>query len=116
MTSAFQLVDNWKVVMAVVGDGRTIEIEVNKQMISIRPSPSRSLTAIQVERRGKKLSWAWQDQGASTPTTRSATIADSEQGPSAMLIRMSGVASPTRSRDGLLFQSIAVNGTVRLEE
>lgn len=115
MTSAFQLVDNWKVVMAVVGDGRTIEIEVNKQMISIRPTAGRRLTAIQVERRGRRLSWAWQDQGTSTPSTNSVTIADAEQGPSTMLIRMSGTPSPRRD-DGLLFQSIAVNGSVRLEE
>jgi hypothetical protein len=115
MASSFQLVDNWKVEIVLSHDGRSVEIEVNGELISLQPT--RSPSYIVVERKGKKLGFALNTGYSSTSRMDvRALVGDEKLGPSTMLIRMSGLPYPNRKEDGVLFLSISVSGVVKVEE
>ena len=114
MTSTFQLVENWRVEILTSNDGRTIEFEVNGQLISLHPTNTPS--AIVIERKGKKLLYALATGSSFSSRLDVLVIPDDKLGPSNLLVRMSGMPFLGRKEDGMLFISAVVSGLIKVEE
>lgn len=108
--STFQLLDNWKMEIDAVYDGRELVIEVNKQVITVRPT--RTEPAIYLERKGKKLTYALV---GTRPTVSTISLTDEALEPSTVTIKLQGRPNPSRS-EGMLIPRIVVNGPVKMAE
>jgi hypothetical protein len=110
LQSTFQLIDNWKMEIDAVYDGRELVIEVNKQLITLKPT--RTEAVIVLERKGKKLTFALI---GTKPTVSTISLPDDALAPSTVSIKLQGNAYTTR-KEGMLVPRILVNGPVKSAE
>ncbi len=110
LQSTFQLLDNWKMEIDAVYDGREVVIEVNKQVITLRPTKNEPI--IYLERKGKKLAYALAGKQTSGSTI---SLPDDARAPSTITIKLQGTSLPSR-KEGFVIPRILVNGPVKLDE
>jgi hypothetical protein len=112
MTSQFQLVDNWKVVILLIPEYH-VEIEVNQEAFGFDQYYFNTPIEIVVEKKGKKLAYT-AVQRTRALGANIIQLKDEKLAPSTISIRSSGIPGSSMKRDGMLLQSIIVNGTVKM--
>jgi hypothetical protein len=114
LESRFQLVDNWRVEIIVDHDGRESSVDVNGHSIPLRVGPRPG--AVIIERKGKRLIYTRSQTPTRFAPPIALDIAESNLGPSAMTIKITGMITSNALPEGTLIQRISVTGPVRMEE
>ena len=112
ITSTFQLIDNWKIAIAVVPESTDIQIEVNQETFTLKAYSSASV--VMVERKGKKLGYTFEQRGRPIGQPVVIQLKDDRLGPSAITINTESNFRSTSKSDGTLLQRILVNGPVKV--
>jgi hypothetical protein len=112
ITSTFQLIDNWKIAIALVPESTEIQIEVNQETFTLKAYSSASV--VYVERKGKKLGYSFEQRGRQVGPGVVIQLKDDRLGPSAISIRTETTVRNMPKSDGTLLQRILVNGPVKL--
>lgn len=111
ITSAFQLIDNWKLVIDLTPETREVQVEVNQESFILVANSSAA--RITVERKGKKLGYTM-EQGGRIRTSNVIMLKDDRIGPSTMVVRTEKAARDMTKSDGTLLQKIMLTGRVKM--
>lgn len=112
LTSQFQLVDNWKVIIVVVPEFH-IDVEVNQESLGFDRRYDNAAMTIVVERKGKKLGYT-AEQSGTILANNIIQLKDDRLGPSAIVIRATGFPDADAKRDGTIMSGVIVSGPIKM--
>src|SRR5207244_8183186 len=101
VTSLFQLIDNWKLVVVIVPEAQ-IQVEVNQESFNLSASTTVA-GVLTIERKGKKLGYTFEQSGR-VRSSNVIQLKDDRLGPSAITIRTENNPNSTFKTDGTLLQ------------